>query len=159
MLPDIDWTGLTAEELDTVRDALNAEIGRRHTLANAEQAVEDIGLAELAGDKIRRGDPWRQPVTVGYPRNWPVTHNGKTWESLIPNNVWEPGDPADPQSYRWWKDLTEPPADGQWNPNDHPYNVGDLVTFQSSKYRCRQAHRSQPGWTPTAVPALWEPVP
>ena len=35
---------------------------------------------------------WEQPDSTNpYARGDKVTHNGKTWESLIDNNVWEPG--------------------------------------------------------------------
>ena len=35
---------------------------------------------------------WEQPgSTNGYSKGDKVTHNGKTWESLADNNVWEPG--------------------------------------------------------------------
>lgn len=35
---------------------------------------------------------WEQPEsTNGYSNGDKVTHNGKTWESLTDNNVWEPG--------------------------------------------------------------------
>lgn len=35
---------------------------------------------------------WEQPdSTNAYMTGDKVTHNGKTWESLIDNNVWEPG--------------------------------------------------------------------
>lgn len=35
---------------------------------------------------------WEQPdSTNGYSAGDKVTHNGKTWESLADNNVWEPG--------------------------------------------------------------------
>lgn len=35
---------------------------------------------------------WIQPDSTNpYMRGDKVTHNGKTWESLIDNNVWEPG--------------------------------------------------------------------
>ncbi len=42
-----------------------------------------------------------------------------------------------------------------WDPNFHPYNVGDEVSFQGHIYRCIQAHNSQPDWSPPIVPALW----
>jgi Animal haem peroxidase len=35
------------------------------------------------------------------------------------------------------------------------YAVGDEVTYGGQTYRCRQAHTSQPDWTPPATPALW----
>lgn len=35
---------------------------------------------------------WEQPESTNpYMKDDKVTHNGKTWESLIDNNVWEPG--------------------------------------------------------------------
>jgi hypothetical protein len=34
--------------------------------------------------------------------------------------------------------------------------VGAQVLFDGVRYRCRQAHTSQAGWTPPATPALWE---
>lgn len=35
---------------------------------------------------------WEQSgSTNGYSKGDKVTHNGKTWESLVDNNVWEPG--------------------------------------------------------------------
>lgn len=35
---------------------------------------------------------WEQPdSTNGYSKGDKVTHNGKTWESAVDNNVWEPG--------------------------------------------------------------------
>nr|DAG59442.1 MAG TPA: hypothetical protein [Caudoviricetes sp.] len=35
---------------------------------------------------------WKQPDSTNpYSKGDKVTHNGKTWESLIDGNVWEPG--------------------------------------------------------------------
>ena len=36
------------------------------------------------------------------------------------------------------------------------YAVGALVSYQSSIYRCLQAHTSQAGWKPSTTPALWQ---
>jgi hypothetical protein len=38
------------------------------------------------------------------------------------------------------------------------YPVGALVTYAGGTYRCTIAHTSQVDWTPTNVPALWQPV-
>lgn len=36
--------------------------------------------------------PWEQPDSTNpYMTGDKVTHNGKTWESTVDNNVWEPG--------------------------------------------------------------------
>lgn len=64
-----------------------------HT-AQAEWNPED---APSLWAKILIPDPevipeWEQPEsTNGYSAGDKVTHNGKTWESLVDNNVWEPG--------------------------------------------------------------------
>ncbi|HYO59464.1 MAG TPA: Ig-like domain-containing protein [Archangium sp.] len=36
------------------------------------------------------------------------------------------------------------------------YGVGAQVTYNGRLYQCLQAHTSQPGWEPPAVPALWK---
>lgn len=100
--------------------------------------------------------PWRQPTGAhdAYPLGALVTHNGYTWQSDYAANVWEPG-------VFGWTNLTPPPPTQAWS---YPvaYKVGDEVTYNGRLYRCLQAHTSQAGWTPTAVPALWQdlgPVP
>lgn len=35
------------------------------------------------------------------------------------------------------------------------YSVGDRVQYNSTLYRCVQAHTSQNDWTPDATPAMW----
>lgn len=51
---------------------------------------------------------------------------------------------------------TGTPTAPAWDPNSHPYQVGDEVSFQGHTYKCIQAHTSQPDWSPAAVPALWQ---
>ena len=36
------------------------------------------------------------------------------------------------------------------------YQHGHVVMYQGQMYTCRQAHTSQPDWTPTQTPALWK---
>jgi chitinase len=38
------------------------------------------------------------------------------------------------------------------------YAAGALVSYQGATYRCRQGHTALDNWTPSAVPALWEPI-
>lgn len=48
---------------------------------------------------------WEQPEsTNGYKIGNKVTHNGKTWESLVDNNVWEPGVIG---TEGQWKEVTD----------------------------------------------------
>ena len=44
-----------------------------------------------------------------------------------------------------------------WMP-DHEYAAGVRVRYSEKLYRCEQAHTSQAGWEPPAVPALWTEV-
>ena len=45
-------------------------------------------IVETPGEIVE----WEQPEsTNGYSKGDKVTHNGKTYESLIDNNIWEPG--------------------------------------------------------------------
>lgn len=92
---------------------------------------------------------WAQPL--GAHDAWAlgarVTHAGHTWRSLVAANVWEPG------VAQWECEDCEPQA-GEWAVGV-VYKVGDIVTYQGAEYQCRQAHTSQAGWHPVAVPALW----
>lgn len=48
---------------------------------------------------------WEQPdSTNGYMTGDKVLHGGKTWESLVDNNVWEPGATG---TEALWKEITE----------------------------------------------------
>lgn len=51
--------------------------------------------------------------------------------------------------------LDEPMAFDKWK-SGAAYAVGDVRRDDEGLlYRCLQAHTSQPGWEPPAVPALW----
>ena len=48
---------------------------------------------------------WEQPESTNpYKKGDRVTHNGKTWESLVDGNVWEPGVVG---TEALWKEVTE----------------------------------------------------
>lgn len=48
---------------------------------------------------------WEQPDSTNpYSKGDRVTHNEKTWESLVDNNVWEPGTLG---TESLWKDVSE----------------------------------------------------
>ena len=69
-----------------------------HTVDNPEGWKP--GIAPSLFDKVLIPDetqiyPWEQPgSTNGYKEGDKVTHNGKTWVSKHPANVWEPGAPG-----------------------------------------------------------------
>lgn len=95
-------------------------------------------------------EPWRQPQGShdAYRVGQRVTYNGATWENTSAANVFAPG-------VFGWTNLAPVPPTSAWAVGV-AYKVNDLVTYQGSTYKCVQAHTSQVGWTPTAVPALWQ---
>jgi hypothetical protein len=45
-----------------------------------------------------------------------------------------------------------------WEPGTQ-YDYGDIVVFESARYKIIQPHRSQSDWTPPCTPALWGRIP
>lgn len=71
-----------------------------------------------------------------------------------PDSGWvKQEEPAEPEPEEPTDPPTENPAPWQ---EGQVYAVDDLVTHEGQTYRCRQAHTAIAGWTPSAVPALWE---
>jgi len=95
-----------------------------------------------------------EPVQLGTQR----TYGGLTYECLqahVTQADWTP--PATPALWAVVEEAQEPGGDEptEWAVGVS-YDVGDVVTYQGAEYECRQAHTSQAGWTPSAVPALWQ---
>ena len=177
-LATVDLTDATVSELEALYTRVMQRLAALRIQAEAPAKAQDeleaynTRMAEIAnqyrnarGDNATQGDfdQWVQPVGAhdAYHLHDIVSHDGKDWESLIPNNVTEPGDTNDPQNYRWWReeipfDQVDPDA---WSGAGVAYSVDDEVVFDGVTFRCVQAHTSQPGWAPVAVPALWEPQP
>ena len=73
--------------------------GTLYTCLQAHDALETWNPADAPSlwAKVLNPDPdvipeWEQPdSTNGYKLGDKVTHKGKTWESQVNNNVWEPG--------------------------------------------------------------------
>lgn len=126
--------------------------------------------------------PYVQPTGAhdAYHKGDMVTHEGKTWtcgddvcahapgvagweEVTAPEPEEPPTDePVDPpkEPIEPEPETEEPPAEEEPAPwqEGQVYAVDDLATWEDATYRCRQAHTAIAGWTPSAVPALWELV-
>jgi len=158
-LPVQTWTPRpwTVDEL-----AARAEQAAADAKAAEDRAILDA-IAHTSASAHADGETWTAPTGAhdAYALGVTVKHAGKTWVNLTPANVWQPGNTADPQSYRWWREVVADPGPGTpaWDGNGHAYKVGDLVTYQGLTYQVLQAHTSQPGWTPNIVPALYKVVP
>ena len=78
---------------------------------------------------------------------------GKLWEAVLAHTTqadWQPN--ATPAL---WREVVEAPPTADWKAGV-AYKVGDVVLYQGANYQCLQAHTSQAGWMPSAVPALWK---
>ena len=149
-----DLTTLTDGDLDQLRIDVLTEVDRRKILAETPAHAE--ALAKRYAEAIGRedGDPWVTPAGAhnAYPQGATVTHDGKTWESLTPANVWEPG-------ISGWRETTAddgtPPEWVQPSGAHDAYMTGDRVTYQGAIYESLMDGNV---WSPSAYPRGWEKV-
>ena len=149
----MDIGSVSDAELRRLKRMIDGELSRRETLANAGRAMDDIARSVLAAQGITDGDEWVQPTdaTNAYPKDWTVTHDGKTWVSLTPANVWEPG-------VSGWREVVEEGATPEWvQPTGahDAYQKGDTVTFEGAEYVSLIDGNT---WSPTAYPQGWEQI-
>ena len=132
----------TPEEIATAnfREQANAQAVQEVALAEAQRALT-VAAMELAPPPTT-GEAWVQPTVAAnaYPKDSEVTHGGKTWISLTPFNVWEPG-------VSGWREVVAEgyPAWVQPTGGHDAYNVGSRVT-----------HNGQ-DWESTTPANVWEP--
>ena len=162
---DIIVGELSDSELAQLYTEVVAETDRRQAVAVAEQGlVEAIEFVQNAHGVIHvQGAPYSQPTGAhdAYTLGNEVTHDGGLWRSRWAVNVWEPGT-VDGAWDRIGDAPDEPapvPVDDYpaWAPNIS-VSVGDVYTHNGVAYSAVQAHTTQAGWEPPAVPALWKKV-
>lgn len=144
-VPTQQWTVRlwTAEEL-----AAQAETAAWEAQQAADRAAFDA-LATTASAAHTDGEPWQQPAGAhdAYPLAATVTHGGKTWESLIPFNVWAPGVSG------WRERVAEGyPAWAQPTGGHDAYAKGARVSFEGSDY---ESVIDNNVWSPTGYPQGW----
>ena len=94
-----------------------------------------------------------------------VTHNGTVYVSILDFNVWSPetypagwaveGDePEAPVEPEEPEVPEEPESVTEWRPGID-VSVGQLIQYNGITYTVRQAHTTQEGWEPPALPALF----
>jgi hypothetical protein len=80
-----------------------------------------------------------------------VWTDGQVWEATTgPLNA-----SATPETYPQGYRLVDPPANIEPWAAGVAYAVNDAVSYDGNRWTCTQAHTSQVGWEPPAVPALW----
>lgn len=88
---DVDNAPMSA--IEAALATLYAEQGRRNRAANLKGQLDMIGREVDSTLGRVDGAVWVQPTGAhnSYRTDAKVTHKGKTWRSLVPFNVWEPG--------------------------------------------------------------------
>lgn len=155
----VELRGLTDQELEALRREVLTEQERRHVLATAPQQAEQLAQQWADASGRHDGDEWRQPQAAfdTYPQGAVVTHNGKTWESTTPANVWEPGVSG------WREQATADPDTGEEVVPDYrqptgahdAHKKGDRVTWNGAVY---ESVIDGNVWSPDAYPAGWKKV-
>ena len=137
------WRAWTSDEL--VAQAAAAQYEAQQA---ADRAALDT-LATTASAAHADGETWTKPTGAhdAYPLGAAVTHGGKTWESLTPFCVWEPGVSG------WRERVAEGyPAWVQPTGGHDAYPKGVRVTFEGADY---ESLIDGNVWSPTGYPAGW----
>lgn len=149
----VDVSKLSDDDLAALLDAARAEAQKRRALREAQDATPDLSEALQAVLGRSPGDEWEQPLGAhdAYPEGWEVGHGGKRWVSLLPANVYEPGDSG-------WRELPDedgtPPEWVQPSGAHDTYRAGEMVTFDGAIWMSDVDNNAwQPGdygWTKQA---------
>lgn len=147
----MDYTTLTDSELQEIFHAATEETSRRNLITAALQREPILQTGYLAALGRADGEEYVSPTGAhdAYPKGWTVTHNGKTWISLIPANVGEPGTSG-------WREVTEEgTAPAEWvqpSGGHDAYQTGDRVTFEGAVWESLLDGNI---WSPTDHPEGW----
>ena len=150
----MDLKDFTDDELERLRISVAVEQERRWTMRTVPDQMDKLVRDMLAASGQVDGDEWVQPTdaTNAYPKDWTVTHDGKTWVSLTPANVWEPG-------VSGWREVVEEGSGApEWvQPTGahDAYQTGDHVMFEDAEYVSLIDGNT---WSPTAYPQGWEKI-
>lgn len=150
-LPDL--ATYTDADLDALRVAVLIEQERRRIIASAPDLVATVTARYAEATKAAAPTPWASLSDRVAPGQRVVWTDGNTWRNT--SGAWLPttATPATwPQG--WAQETGLPPTVLAWA-TGQAVKVGDLRTHGGKTYRCLQAHTTQAGWTPDAVPALW----
>lgn len=142
----------TLEENQAADAALaQAELQAEQQAKEQAQAALLEASIELSKSAHNDGETWVQPTGVhdAYALSANVTHQNKTWVSLVPFNVWEP-----PTS---WREVVASgyPAWVQPTGGHDAYKIGDRVSFNGKNYESLINGNT---WSPTDYPAGWKTI-
>lgn len=135
------------QRLAELRAQLAEEIGRRRRLDAAVERYQKVT------DRIAR-DVEREPVREYAGDTW-LPGQVMTVDGVAYRNVSGVILSTGPAGYPMGFQLATPPAEAAPWTEDEEVAADDLRQYQGVVYKALQAHRTQLGWEPPAVPALW----
>lgn len=143
----IDLETLSDEELEDLRVSVLREQQEREVLRDAPNQANK--LAKEYAEAIGRveGDEWSQPTASfdSYPSGSIVTHNGLSWISTAPANVWEPG-VSGWRVYGQVSDWIQPSG------AHDAYTTGERVMYQNDEW---ESTIDGNVWEPSEGDSLW----
>lgn len=155
-----DTAAWTDSDLEALRIAVVTEQEQRRNLVTSVAQIENASWSyRIAADRaLPKGTKPAYKVGEPYPVGYVFSYEGKTYkvrQTHITQADWKPD-----AVLALYEVVPDAPAGGgtpAWQASVS-YKVNDTVTYQSKTYKCLQAHTSQVGWEPAAVPALWSLV-
>lgn len=134
---------LNLDQLVQMQAAVQARIEQLQVVASIPDQIRALQVTILNARGREAGAEWRQPEGShdAYPEGWEVTHAGKRWVSITPDNVHAPG-------VSGWRQLVEEGSHPEWvQPvgGHDAYKIGDIVT------------RDGKTWRSTADANVWPP--
>lgn len=142
-------------------DAIKAEVIKQYCEDVAAYVVKVPEILPILSNivEVKSYKDWQVNLAVKAGEVYLFRPNGNLYKVIQPHTTqadWTP----DITPTLWNRFFTAgDPQLAYWQ-EWYAYKVGDEVIYQPNglKYRCLQAHTSQPTWTPPAVPALWSKV-
>ena len=142
-------------------DAIKAEIVKQYCEDVAAYVVKVPEILPILINviEIKSYKDWQVKLAVEVGQVYLYRTNGNLYKVIQAHTTQSDWTPSKTPAL-WVKYFTSgDPQLAYWQ-EWYPYKVGDEVIYQPNglKYKCLQAHTSQPTWTPPAVPALWAKV-
>lgn len=147
---DPDLKALSDDDLDRLIADAYAEQARRRVIAEAQTRAEQVAADYAAATEGAPPLTWEPGTVVGPGRT--VVEAGDEYVNI--SGAWLS---VPPSQYRLgYRLATAPDTEGVevWAPGQ-TITVDDRRTHAGIVYVAIQAHTTQAGWEPPAVPALW----
>lgn len=158
-MTNLDLSSWSLQDLDNLEQRISRERDKRTAEESAMSSIDKVvkDLATVSGRDLSDFAHWVQPTGAhdSYPVQSIVAHGGKSWESLLSANVWEPG-------VSGWAEKApeEHPPEEPFTPEwvqptgaHDAYQIGDSVMFEGQMYTSTINNNT---WSPTDHPDGWQ---